>query len=111
MQIVLLRSGCGNGRTCPNINRSDRGTYVIQGYIAEAPAGGVAVDVPAPLLPELAATERDGLRHTPHGMIRISGVQLADQQALRELDLPAGENAIEVPIAALPELSDLAAPC
>ena len=33
MKLMLLRSQCDNGRTCPNINTSDRGTFVVQGYV------------------------------------------------------------------------------
>lgn len=31
MQLILLRSACDVGRTCPNINVTDRGTYVVHG--------------------------------------------------------------------------------
>jgi hypothetical protein len=32
MRLILLRSTCDIGRTYPNINLTDRGTYVVQGY-------------------------------------------------------------------------------
>jgi hypothetical protein len=32
MRPILLRSTCEIGRTCPIINATDRGTYVVQGY-------------------------------------------------------------------------------
>jgi hypothetical protein len=33
MRLILLRSTCGETRTCPNINATGRGTYVVQGYL------------------------------------------------------------------------------
>ncbi|MFC0431101.1 hypothetical protein [Kutzneria buriramensis] len=109
MKIVLLRADCGNARTCPNINLSDRGTYVVQGYIV-APEQRVCsdeavVEIPLSLLPELSgAALQDGLVLTDHGTLHVRGKQITDVEVLAELDLPAGENAVEIPKALLPEL-------
>lgn len=109
MRIVLLRDECGSGRTCPNINSTDRDSYVVQGYIVaseQALAQGQAmVEVPLSLLPELAsAAPRDGLFLTDRGTVLVRGTQVVDPDVLAELDMPAGENAVEVPRAVLPEL-------
>lgn len=54
MKIVVLRGTCNNGRTCPNINLSDRGTYVVRGHVVtEASEGEAVVAIPLSLLPEL----------------------------------------------------------
>ncbi|KAA2248691.1 hypothetical protein F0L68_39775 [Solihabitans fulvus] len=109
MKVVLLRGSCGNARTCPNINLSDRDTYVVQGYIVaseqQVSSDEAVVEVPLSLLPELSgATLQDGLALTNHGTLHIRGRQVTDPAVLGELDLPSGENAVEIPRALLPEL-------
>jgi hypothetical protein len=110
MKIVLLRADCGNARTCPNINLSDRNTYVVQGYIVASEqqvcSDEAVVEIPLSLLPELsgAAALQDGLVLTDHGTLHVRGKQITDAEVLAELDLPAGENAVEIPKALLPEL-------
>ncbi|PXY16561.1 hypothetical protein [Prauserella muralis] len=109
MRIVLQRDMCGSGRTCPNINSTDRGTYVVQGYDVppeQALASGqVTVEVPMSLLPELAtAAPRSGLFLTDRETVLLSGDQVTDPDVLAELNMPTGENAVEVPRAMLREL-------
>jgi hypothetical protein len=113
MKIVLVRGSCNNGRTCPNVNISDRGTFVVQGYVATAdplleqeitPAEAV-VEIPLSLMPELAgAASRAGLYLTDRGTVLVQGTQVIDPEALVELDLPAGENAVEISMSMFPEL-------
>ncbi len=61
MRLELLR-GCSDGKTCPAVHRTDRGTVVIQGWAVtdpealralSLPAGELAVEVPAELLAEV----------------------------------------------------------
>jgi hypothetical protein len=61
MRLELLR-GCSDGKTCPAVHQTDRGTIVIQGWAvtdAEAleqlrmPAGELAVEIPAELVAEV----------------------------------------------------------
>ncbi|MGH3897155.1 MAG: hypothetical protein ACRDTA_02665 [Pseudonocardiaceae bacterium] len=110
MRLILLRSTCGDTRSCPSINATDRGTYVVQGYLvvdhaALAPDESV-VEVPSSLLPELAGPDAvdDVIRRTGRGTFLIRGRTIVDAEALRELNLPPGEAAIEVPMSALPTL-------
>ncbi|MGH3824951.1 MAG: hypothetical protein ACRDRA_19255 [Pseudonocardiaceae bacterium] len=58
------------------------------------------------LLPELADDEtvRYAARRTSRGTILVRGRSVVDPEALRELNLPVGEAAIEIPISALPQL-------
>jgi hypothetical protein len=114
MRLTLLRSNCGGGRTCPTINLTDRGTYVVQGYlVADVDLGGevlapgeAIVEVPSSLLPELAddMTARYAARRTDQGTVLVRGRSVVDAEALRELNLPGGEATVEIPISALPEL-------
>ena len=62
MRVELVRSTCSDGKTCPAVHRTDRGTVVIQGWVvtdAEAlselhlPPGETAVEVPAELVAEV----------------------------------------------------------
>lgn len=114
MRLILLRSTCSGGRACPNINATDRGTYVVQGYPAADHAalapGESVVEVPASLLPELAAGKatHDASCRTDHRTILIRGRTLVDAAALRELNLSDGEAAVEIPMSALPELVEIA---
>ena len=63
MKLTLLGDNCANGRTCPRIYATDRGTLIVQGYNvldSEAleqlglPAGESAVEIPVSLLKEVA---------------------------------------------------------
>lgn len=111
--LVLLRSDCDTGRTCPNVNLTGRATYVVQGYTVPAakaaaagvhvPHGHIVVEVPLTLLPELASDEHPGFRVIGDAVLAW-GPPLTDPEALAELAIPAGEAAIELPYAALPGL-------
>lgn len=114
MKLILLRSTCDFGRDCPNLNVTDRGTYVAQGNPVTGPdlgghvlgPGEAVVEIPSSLLPELAAGEmaHGVVQRTGRGTILVRGRLVVDVEALRELNLPAGEAAVEIPISALPEL-------
>jgi hypothetical protein len=110
MRPILLRSTCDDTRSCPNINATDRGTYVVQGYPAADHAalapGESVVEVPSSLLPELAGHEatHDAIRRPDRGTVLIRGRTLVDVEALRELNLPAGEAAVEISMSVLPKL-------
>ena len=107
MRLILLRSTCEVGRTCPNINVTDRDTYVVQGYpvsdYAGLAPGESVVEVPASLLPELAGHDsaHDAIRRTDR---HDRGRTLVDVESLRELSLPAGEAAVEISMSLLPKL-------
>ena len=56
--LTLVTKLCGGG-SCPTVYRTDRDTYVIQGYVVAAetagvdlPAGEQLVEIPAELLAE-----------------------------------------------------------
>jgi hypothetical protein len=62
MKLTRLRGECPDGRTCPSVNASDRGTAVIVGRAVTDPEAlahlaigpdEVAVEVPGVLLPEV----------------------------------------------------------
>jgi hypothetical protein len=62
-QVALkhLATVCGSG-SCPTLYETDRGTYVVQGYVVgpdagvEVPAGESLVEIPAELLAEAIRT-------------------------------------------------------
>jgi hypothetical protein len=113
VKLVLLRADCDTGRTCPNVNLSDRGTLVVQGYIVAGdtlaaldstiPPGARVVELPLSLVPELQD-------HAPHLPVHLTGrdsvllwgPEVTDTAALAELAMPDGESAIELPCALLP---------
>lgn len=113
MKIVFQRGACGNARVCPNINSTDRNTYVVQGYITEPPSAGdtASVEVPMSLLPELVSRpHREGLMFTDRDTVLVAGQRITDPETLTELALPDGEDAVEVPSSLLAELQEVQ-PC
>lgn len=67
MQLTRLAGTCPDGRTCPTIFETDRGTAVVQGYQLAAddlkqivlPDGETAVEIPIELLKEVARAYGD----------------------------------------------------
>lgn len=115
MSLTTIRgdSVCDNGRTCPHISATGRGTLIVQGYLVSdpppttrlgIPASEIAVEIPLALLPEVAAEPGAALHVTGHGTVVIHGPALSDPGTLAELTTPPGEAAIEIPAAALPFL-------
>jgi hypothetical protein len=89
MSLTTLRANrdCDNGRTCPHISATGRGTLVVQGYLVSdpalasrlgIPAGETAVEVPLALLPQLAARPTEGLHVTSHGTAVLHGPAVSD---------------------------------
>lgn len=65
MRLTKIR-GCPDGRTCPAVHSTDRGTFMIIGRVVGDPAalaqmeigpGEVAIEVPASLLPEVTSAD------------------------------------------------------
>jgi hypothetical protein len=114
MRLIFLRGTCGDTRTCPTINATDRNTYIVQGYPRSdldldgqvLGPGQSVVEVPSSLLPELAVdgTIDGAVRRTERGTLVVRGRLVVEAEILRELNPPAGEAAVEVAISALPEL-------
>ena len=67
MKLTKLRGdGCADGRTCPAVHLTDRGTLVIIGRVVTDPealaqmavgAGEIAVEVPGSLIPEVSGCD------------------------------------------------------
>lgn len=62
MKITYIRDTSPTRNTCPTLRRTDRGTYLVQGYVVtdpealaelNIPDGETVVEVPAELLPEI----------------------------------------------------------
>ena len=115
MSLTTLRDDprCDNGRTCPHISVTGRGTLVVQGYLVsdpalasrlKIPAGETVVEVPLILLPELEARSAEGPHVTSRGTAVLHGPAVSDPGTLAELTIPAGEAAIEIPAVTLPFL-------
>lgn len=102
MRLTLLRSSCQNGRTCPNINATDRNTLVVQGYTtspSNSEANTATVAVPHTLVSALDMSSPAFFR-LDGGTVLVTGERVTDREALAKLALPAGEDAVEVQIAA-----------
>lgn len=64
LKLTLVRGDCADGRTCPGAYASNRKSVVVVGIPVTDPAalaqmgigpGEIAVEVPASILPEVAA--------------------------------------------------------
>jgi len=62
MKITYIRDTSPTRDTCPTLYRTDRDTYLVQGYVVtdpealaymDIPGGETVVEVPAGLLPEI----------------------------------------------------------
>ena len=62
MKITYIRDTSPTRDTCPTLRRTDRGTYLVQGYVVSdpealaelnIPEGEAVVEVPAELFPEI----------------------------------------------------------
>ncbi len=66
MRLARIAGTCPDGRTCPTVYATDRGTVVVQGYKLEGddlarmamPDGESAVEIPVALLEEVARAHR-----------------------------------------------------
>ena len=66
MRLARIAGNCPDGRTCPTVYATDRGTIVVQGYTIPAheltqitlPDGEAAVEIPIELLEEAARARR-----------------------------------------------------
>lgn len=86
MKLTRISGECPDKVTCPTVYATDRGTVVVQGYRVTDRA---AVEIPRSLWEGAGATDR--------GTVVIEGDQVMDSEALDQLKLPEGENAIEIP--------------
>jgi hypothetical protein len=113
MQLTFLGKETTGGQS-PTLYATDRGTYVVQGWIVTDPYVLVrltvsddetVVEVPARLMAHLT---KDGLaggvvNHEPpivlvkeNGNLIIQGIRVTDPDALAEMDVPDHETCVEV---------------
>lgn len=113
MLVKLIRGGdCADGKTCPALHQTDRGTLVVRGWAVtdsslldrlDLPAGMEAVEVPDELLAEVIDSWPASHR-TGHGTLIVPGTTVTDLEALRQLSLPGNEQAVEVPASVLAQV-------
>jgi len=113
MLVKLVRGGdCADGKTCPALHRTDRGTLVVRGWAVtdtglldqlDLPAGTQAVEVPAELLAE-AIDSWPASHRTGYGTLIVPGTTVTDLEALAQLRLPVNEQAVEVPASVLAQV-------
>lgn len=105
---------------CPTLYATDRDTYLVQGWKVfandllmqlDVPEGQSVVEVPTELFEHLA---EDGLTAgefkrledplmilTPTGTYVVQGAEVADPEALGQMEIPDYETVVEVPKAAI----------
>jgi hypothetical protein len=93
MRVELVRSACDDKPICPSLWRSDRDTAITQGWQTDRED---TVEVPAELL---AGVEGITGEATERGTVLVRGVPVVDAEALAMMDIPAGEAAVELPVA------------
>jgi hypothetical protein len=126
MQMIFLGKETEGGES-PALYATDRGSYIVQGYIVtddeilaklDIPEGQTVVEVYARLFAHLV---RDGVSGTvaswrppivhvrENGNYLIQGVRLADDNTRQRMAIPDHEDAVEVPKAAIYALLEEAA--
>ncbi|MFI9508885.1 hypothetical protein [Nocardia sp. NPDC052566] len=86
------------GTQSPTLYITDRGTYVVQGWRTLDHPG--VIEIPHPLLAFLEPGTCLGatLTDTGHGTFTLSGEPVTDPETLGQMDLPAYEAGVEVPV-------------
>ncbi|MET9490975.1 hypothetical protein [Nocardia sp. NPDC006630] len=86
------------GNHSPTLYASDRGTYVCQGW--RVPNQPELIEIPHPLLAYLEPGTCLGalLHDTGHGTFTLTGDPVIDPEALAQMDTPAHERSVEVPV-------------
>lgn len=104
LKLTKIRDDCPDNRTCPAVHRTNRYSLMIIGRQVTEPAsaghaqpdpGRAVIEVPASLVPELAASR------TSRDTVVITGRLVTEPAALAQMDIGPGEIAIEVPAAVL----------
>ncbi|ATL65046.1 hypothetical protein [Nocardia terpenica] len=96
MELERLGGDSGNGQS-PTLFLGDNDCYVAQGWntdrtdTIEIPHGLIRYLKPGTCLGAL-------LRDTGHGTFLLTGTPVTDPRALEQMQLPAHESAVEVPI-------------
>ncbi|MQY19348.1 hypothetical protein NRB20_24330 [Nocardia sp. RB20] len=85
------------GQQSPTLYASDEGTYVSQGWRTDVPN---QIEIPHRLLQFLEPGTCLGtlLTDTGHGTFTLSGRPVVDAETLAQMDIPAHELAVEVPV-------------
>lgn len=96
MQLEKLGGDSTDGQS-PTLFRSDRDTYVVQGWSTDATD---TIEIPHRLLRHLQPRTCLGalLHDTGHGTFMLTGPPVTDSEALEQIRLPGHESAVEVAI-------------
>ncbi|MGK8559476.1 hypothetical protein [Nocardia gipuzkoensis] len=96
MKLERLGGDSTDGQS-PTVFRSDRGTYVVQGWSTDSLD---TVEIPHRLIRHLVPGTCLGalLRDTGHGTFMLTGSPVTDAEALEQIGLPSHESAVEVGI-------------
>ncbi|MGH3853244.1 MAG: hypothetical protein ACRDR6_07035 [Pseudonocardiaceae bacterium] len=118
MRLTRLRSTCPGTESCPTLYWTDRGTAVVQGYLATGPealgdpalmTGETAVEVPFALIAGLTISGQI-LYATERGTVLVEGTAVTDPEAVATLLLPVGEAAVEIHLSLPTGLTDQEVP-
>ncbi|MFE3446049.1 hypothetical protein ACFXNW_23725 [Nocardia sp. NPDC059180] len=96
MKLERLGGDSTDGQS-PTLFRSDRRTYVVQGWSTDSPD---TIEIPHRLIRHLEPRTCLGalLRDTGHGTFMLTGDPVTDTEALEQIRLPEHESAVEVTI-------------
>ncbi len=96
MRLAFLGKGGSGDRDCPTLYATDRNSYLVQGWMTDAPG---VIEIPHLLLGFLEPdTFIDTvLTDTGRGTFTLAGRPVTDDDTLKQLTLAVDETAIEVP--------------
>ncbi|SUA76363.1 Uncharacterised protein [Nocardia otitidiscaviarum] len=96
MKLERLGGDSTDGQS-PTLFLSDRGSYVTQGWRTDR---ADTIEIPHRLIRHLKPGTCLGalLRDTGHGTFMLTGEPVTDPEALKQIQLPGHETAVEVPM-------------
>jgi hypothetical protein len=96
MRLTFLGKETQGGGS-PTLFATDRDTYLVQGWKVRGRQG--VIEIPQRLLAHLEPDTYLGVRldDTGRGTFILSGVPVADPEALSQMDIPGHETCFEVP--------------
>ncbi len=96
MRLRFLGKSTNGGRS-PTLYASDKGTYVVQGWRTDR---NNQIAIPHRLLEFLEPGTCLGtiLHDSGHGTFTLAGEPVTDSEALEQMELPAHEASVEVPV-------------
>lgn len=102
MKVTVLRTECANGRTCPQIAKTEDGDLLFQGRMATEDGTHAVVRIPTTLT---VGCDVEHLATYGPDEVLVPGQRVLDQAVLTQLHVPKWEIVVRTPRSVLPEVT------